>query len=296
MLSQLEFNLSGSYVALITPMLDNGDIDFGGLKTLVEWHIEQGTDGLVILGTTAETATLSIKEQLDVLNAVIQQNAGRLPLIVGNGTNSTHDTIEKTKLFDELDIQGFLTVTPYYNKPNQKGMMAHFEAVAAATAKPIILYNVPGRTGVDLANDSVIQLAKISNIVAIKDATGDLSRVDTILNATEDFLLFSGDDATSCQFLASGGHGVITVTGNVEPMLMKQMVSETLSNAEQGKVIDEKLSLLHRDLFIEPNPVPAKWALVEKNIIQSDMVRLPLVTMEPFNKNIIKEALRHAQR
>lgn len=296
MSKRLSFNLSGSYVALITPMLSNGDVDYDSLKSLVNWHIEQGTDGLVILGTTAEAATLTEQEHFDVLHCVIEQNKGRLPIIVGNGSNSTAKTVAKTKELDQLDIQGYLTVTPYYNKPSQKGLLEHFKHIAAATTKPIILYNVPGRTGVDLLNETVIELSKIENIVGIKDATGDIARVEVLRQANSDFILLSGDDITSKSYLLSGGDGVITVTGNVEPQLMKAMVTAALNKKENVDELDERLVLLHRDLFIEPNPVPSKWALHEKGIIQSDMVRLPLVTMEPFNQNIIKQALRHAAR
>lgn len=286
---------TGSIIALITPMLENGEVDHKCLKQLVEWHIEQGTDGLVILGTTAETATLSEKEQLEVLQSVIAQNAGRLPIIVGNGSNSTQQTIEKTKQFDGLDIQGYLTVTPYYNKPNQKGMVAHFKEVAKATEKPIILYNVPGRTGVDLSNESVIELMNIENIVGIKDATGDLSRVSEFRQHDENFLLFSGDDLTAQQYVSLGGDGVITVTGNVEPKLMKEMIVAAKNDQDAAKSIDSKLTSLHRDLFVEPNPVPAKWALFDKGLISTDKVRLPLIKMEPSNQNLIKQALLQAE-
>lgn len=277
-------------------MLSDGTVDFDGLKKLVDWHVGSGTNGFVVLGTTAETATLSEQEQIDVLTTVIEHNNSRLPILVGNGSNSTAATVAKTKQLDSLAIDGYLTVTPYYNKPTQKGMVAHFKAVAEATDKPIVLYNVPGRTGVDLATSAVIELMSVNNIVGIKDATADLARVKEMKQADASFLLFSGDDLTTYHYINEGGDGVISVTANVEPQKMAEMVKLSLDGkyiaAEQ---LDEQLRLLHRDLFVEPNPVPAKWALKEKGLIQSDMVRLPLLPMEPINENVIKQALEHAK-
>lgn len=289
-------SFSGSWVALITPMTLEGEVDYDDLRKLVDWHVKSGTTGLVILGTTAETATLSDIEQMAVLEVVIEHNKGRLPIVVGNGSNSTQKTIDITKKLDHLAIDGYLTVTPYYNKPTQKGMVAHFKAVAQVTDKPIILYNVPGRTCVDLANESVFELAKIDNIVAIKDATADLSRINEIKQACPEFLQFSGDDGSSQQYLELGGDGVISVTANVEPELVAKMVNASLNkNFELALATDEKLVPLHKDLFIEPNPVPAKWALQQKAMIKSDAVRLPLLTMEPNNQLVVKQALEHAK-
>jgi 4-hydroxy-tetrahydrodipicolinate synthase len=291
--SNLKF--SGSWVALITPMDSHGEVDYDDLRKLVEWHVECGTTGLVILGTTAETATLSESEQFDILNAVIEQNKGRLPIIVGNGGNCTRSTIEKTQQLDKLAIDGFLTVTPYYNKPNQKGMVEHFKSVAAATNKAVILYNVPPRTGVDLSNESVLQLMSVSNIVGIKDATSDLSRVDVMKKADDSFILLSGDDLTSREYMELGGHGVISVTANVEPQIVSDMVAAcSEGDVELAKQLDQRVTALHRDLFIEPNPVPSKWALKEKGLIKTDMVRLPLVTMEPTHHKTVKQALQQA--
>lgn len=292
----LERQFSGSYVALITPMLTNGEVDFDSLTKLIEWHIASGTDGFVILGTTAETVTLNNDEKLAVLKHAIEVNNKRLPIIVGNGSNCTATTIATTKAYQELDIDGFLTVTPYYNKPNQRGTIAHLRAVAEASTKPIILYNVPGRTNVDLSNESVIELMAVENIVGIKDATGDLSRVAVFKEADEGFILFSGDDATSREFIELGGHGSISVTANVAPKQLAQMVNLSIQGEhEQAKSVDAKLAALHQDLFIEPNPVPAKFLLAEEKIITSDFVRLPLVTMEPNNKTIVKQALEQSK-
>jgi 4-hydroxy-tetrahydrodipicolinate synthase len=288
--------LHGSNVAIITPLLANGDVDFKSLRELVKWHIESGTDGLIVLGTTGEPATLTSDEEIQVLETVIEVNAGQLPIIVGNGTNCTATTIERTKKFEHYAIDGFLTVTPYYNRPCQRGMVAHFKAVAQATDKPIILYNVPTRTGVDLENEAVFELMKVDNIVGIKDATSDISRVKAMKEQDADFLLFSGDDLTSQHYLMEGGDGVISVTANVEPGLMKKMVSATLAGQDaDAELFDEKLALLHRDLFIAKSPAPTKWALLEKGLIQSDMMRLPMMPMEPKYYDAVKQALEHAK-
>lgn len=289
----LEQKWFGSFVALITPMTEEGNVDFDSLSRLIEWHIEMGTNGFVILGTTAETVTLTEDEKWAVLTHAIDVNAGRLPIIVGNGSNCTATTISTTQKYDELAIDGFLTVTPYYNKPNQRGTVAHFKAVAAVTTKPILLYNVPGRTNLDLSNDSVISLMDVPNIVGIKDATGDLNRVDAFKEVNPHFLLFSGDDATSREYVKRGGHGSISVTANVAPKLLSGMINSAIAgDYANSQRIDEKLERLHHDLFIEPNPVPAKTLLADEGLIQSDFVRLPLVSMEPNNKNTIKQALQ----
>lgn len=296
MSNKKNIEFSGSWVALITPMNNDGEIEFDDLRKLVDWHIESGTNGLVILGTTAETATLSEDEQIAILEVVIDQNNGRLPIVVGNGSNCTRSTIEKTKRLDSLAIDGYLTVTPYYNKPTQKGMLAHFKAIAAQTDKPIILYNVPGRTGVDLDNEIVVELMAVENIIGIKDATADMSRVKVMKKEDPHFLLFSGDDFTSLEYLKLGGNGVISVTANVEPQIMAQMVSKSIQgDFSQAEKLDQKVSMLHDALFVESNPVPTKWALQNKGLLKSDMVRLPLITMEPINHNVIKQALQHAK-
>ncbi|QTH64107.1 4-hydroxy-tetrahydrodipicolinate synthase [Psychrosphaera ytuae] len=289
----LKEKFSGSFVALITPMSEQGEIDFDALSKLIEWHIENGTNGLVILGTTAETVTLTEQEKWAVLTHAIKINDGRLPIIVGNGSNCTATTIATTKKYNELAIDGYLTVTPYYNKPNQRGTVAHFKAVAEATDKPIILYNVPGRTNLDLSNDSVITLMAIKNIVGIKDATGDLDRVGVFKQASDEFVLLSGDDATSREFVRLGGHGTISVTANVAPHFVAEMITAARKgDSTLASSVDSKIEALHKDLFIEPNPVPAKFALKELGLISSDFVRLPLVELEPNSKNVIKQALQ----
>lgn len=287
---------SGSLVAIITPMLADGQVDYVSLKKLLNYQVDNGTDGLVIMGTTGEAATIPFSEQLTVMQFVIDEVRGRVKIIAGNGSNSTAEAIEKTKQLNELAIDGFLTVTPYYNKPTQAGMVAHFKAVAAATDKPVLLYNVPGRTGVDMLADTVAKLTAVSNIVGIKEATGSLARLAELQKlCPNDFLLLSGDDASACEFLLQGGHGVISVTTNVAPLAMSQMIKAAMQqDRTAAEQIDQTLQGLHRDLFIESNPIPSKWALWRLGLINSDFARLPLTQLEPIHQSAIEQALHQA--
>ncbi|MDP5136323.1 4-hydroxy-tetrahydrodipicolinate synthase [Rheinheimera baltica] len=286
----------GSWVALITPMTDAGDIDNVSLARLVEFHLQNGTQGLVIMGTTGEAATISFKEQLDVIARVCTQVNGRIPVIAGNGANSTAEAVERTQMLSQLPIDGFLTVTPFYNKPMQKGMILHFNAVASATDKPVLLYNVPGRTGVDLLPETVAELANTANIVGIKEATGSMPRLVELKQfCPDDFMLLSGDDASACEFMLQGGHGVISVTSNVAPKAMAQLCHSALINERrQAEQIDGTLQALHHDLFIEANPIPTKWALRRMGLITSDFMRLPLTQLEPIHGTVIEQALTQA--
>ncbi|MCC5452091.1 4-hydroxy-tetrahydrodipicolinate synthase [Rheinheimera sp. UJ51] len=286
----------GSIVALVTPMTDEGQVDFESLAQLVAFHLAQGSAGLVIMGTTAEAATLTMAEQHAVMAKVCEQVAGKIPVIAGNGAMSTSETIAKTQFFADLPIDGYLTVTPFYNKPMQKGMLAHFTAVAAATDKPIILYNVPGRTGVDLLPETVAALAKVNNIVGIKEATGSLARLAELKAlCPADFLLLSGDDASFAQFMLAGGHGVISVSANVVPAAMSQVCQAAFAEQNAAALaIDAKLQALHQDLFIESNPIPTKWALKRMGLIKSDFLRLPLTQLEPIHEKRIEQALQQA--
>ncbi len=288
---------SGSHVALITPMFEDGQVDYPSLKRLLDYQLNNGTDGLIIMGTTGEAATIDFAEQLTVLQYVIDHVQGRCQIIAGNGSNSTAEAVEKTKALDKMAIDGFLTVTPYYNKPTQKGMLAHFSAVAAATDKPVLLYNVPGRTGVDLLPATVAELSQISNITGIKEATGSLTRLrDLQALVGTDFALLSGDDASACDFLLQGGHGVISVTTNVAPKAMSAMIrAARAGDSATAKSVDSILQPLHRDLFIESNPIPAKWALLRLGLISSDFARLPLTQLEPIHQRVIEQALQAAQ-
>ncbi|MAD76855.1 MAG: 4-hydroxy-tetrahydrodipicolinate synthase [Rheinheimera sp.] len=287
---------SGSFVALVTPMLPDGEIDYKGLEQLVSFHLQQGSDGLVIMGTTAEAATISFPEQLEIIARVAGQVSGQIPVLAGNGTNATAEGVARTRQLDKLAIDGFLTVTPFYNKPMQKGLLAHFQQVAAATAKPVLLYNVPGRTGVDLLPETVAELATTANIVGIKEATGSLARLAELQQrCPADFALFSGDDATSLAFMQAGGHGVISVTANVAPALLARLCRLARSGqTEEAQTLDDMLQGLHHQLFIESNPIPTKWALQRMALIESDFIRLPLTQLEPIHHGTIEQALQQA--
>ncbi len=287
----------GSYVALITPMTETGQVDYASLRTLVDYQLQNGTDGLVIMGTTGEAATIPFTEQLEVLQAVITQVAGRCQILAGNGSNSTAEAVAKTEALNNYAIDGFLTVTPYYNKPTQKGMVAHFTAVAAATDKPVLLYNVPGRTGVDLLAATVAELSQVKNIVGIKEATGSMTRLAELQASCEpDFDLLSGDDASAKDFILKGGHGVISVTTNVAPAGMTAMIAAARHGERQkADEVDASLQPLHRDLFIESNPIPTKWALRRMGLIVSDSARLPLTRLEPNHQVVIEQALQQAK-
>lgn len=287
--------LTGSLVAIATPMFDNGDLDFARLKKLVDWHIDQGTDGIVAVGTTGESPTVGVDEHLEIIRTVIEQAAGRVPVIAGTGANSTREAIELTERAKAIGADYALSVVPYYNKPSQEGLYQHFKAIAEAVDIPVILYNVPGRTGCDLANDTVIRLAEIPNIVGLKDATGNLDRaVDLISRAPTDFQLYSGDDATTLAFVLLGGHGTISVTANVAPGMMHEMcVLARQGRISEARIINNRLQHLHRHLFVEANPIPVKWAMAELGLIENG-IRLPLTRLSAGNQPIVKKALQHA--
>ncbi|AKH21634.1 4-hydroxy-tetrahydrodipicolinate synthase [Sedimenticola thiotaurini] len=267
----------GSMVALVTPMQEDGSVDENSLRDLVEWHVEQGTDAIVAVGTTGESATLDETEHCEVIRQVVEFTAKRLPVIAGTGANSTTEAIQLTRCAKEAGADGCLLVTPYYNKPTQEGLYRHFKAVAEAVNIPQLLYNVPGRTACDMLPETVGRLSKITNIVGIKEATGDLDRVAILRELCgEDFALLTGDDATSREFILLGGVGTISVTANVAPAAMHQMIAAARrGDAEEAARLDEPLAALHRDLFLESNPIPVKWALAEMGRIPVG-IRLPL--------------------
>ncbi len=285
---------TGSYVALVTPMDDQGDIDYPALEKLVQFHIDQGTHGIVSVGTTGESATLPFDEHVNVVKETVRMADGKIPVIAGSGANSTAEAIFLTEQMSGLGVDGFLSVVPYYNKPQQKGMVAHFNAIADASDLPIILYNVPGRTVADMLPETVAELAQHKNIVGLKDATGDIARLkQTQAVVDSDFVLLSGDDATSCEFLCEGGHGVISVTANIVPKAMAQMCEAALAG-DHGRCreIDQSIDALHTGLFIEPNPVMPKWALYKMGMMKSAQLRLPMVLPELASKNHIEEILK----
>ncbi|QIZ76908.1 4-hydroxy-tetrahydrodipicolinate synthase [Ferrimonas lipolytica] len=283
----------GSIVALITPMYSDGSVDFDALNQLVEFHIEQGTDAIVANGTTGESATLSKQEQIAVVQATVTAVAGRVPVIGGSGSNNTADAIAMTKALDEVGVDAMLSVTPYYNKPGQAGLIAHYKAIAAATTTPQILYNVPGRTCCDLSNESVAELSRVENIIGIKDATGDLARVTPMRAACgADFLLLTGDDPTAMAYMLSGGDGVISVTNNARPALFKAMCDASLAgDLVAARKLNTQLAPLFAALFVEANPIPVKWAVEAAGQTSQTHFRLPLTTPTNNTKDIVQKAL-----
>lgn len=286
---------TGSSVAIVTPMTATGEVDFATLERLVDWHVAEGTDCLVIAGTTGESATLTRAEHIEVIRVAAQRATGRIPVVAGTGSNSTAQTIDLSAAVSACPIDAFLIVTPYYNKPTQAGLCQHFRAVADAVDRPVILYNVPGRTGVDMAPATVAQLASHPGIIGIKEATGDLSRLVPLREGCgDDFLLLSGDDATAREFILRGGQGVISVTANVAPRLMAAMCEAALEgNVALATELDARLAKLHRDLFVESNPIPVKWALERLGRIPPG-IRLPLTRLSEAAQPVVEAALAHA--
>lgn len=287
--------ITGSLVALVTPMLEDGSLDWDGLDRLVDWHISEGTHALVAVGTTGESATLDVEEHAKVIERVIQRAAGRVPVIAGTGANSTREAIELTDTARKLGADGALLVTPYYNKPTQEGLYRHYRAVAEAVDLPQMLYNVPGRTGVDMHNDTVVRLAGIDNILAIKDATGDLNRGhDLIQRLSGRMAVFSGDDATAWQLMLLGAKGNISVTANVAPRIMSNLCTAALQgNSGLAEQLNEQVKTLHQVLFCESNPIPVKWALYDMGLISTG-IRLPLTVLAEQYHGTIHQALLEA--
>jgi len=267
----------GSIVALITPMHEDGRIDGDSLRRLVDFHVESGTSAIVAVGTTGESATLDEQEHCSVIRQVVERAAGRIPVIAGTGANSTTEAIALTKCAKDVGADAALLVTPYYNKPTQEGLYLHFKAVAEAVDIPQILYNVPGRTACDMLPETTARLSLIPNIVGVKDATGSLDRLASLKSlCAKDFDLFSGDDATACEFILQGGHGDISVTANVAPRLMQQMCAAALSGKrEEALAVNMRLDPLHRSLFVQSSPIPVKWAVAEMGMSPRG-IRLPL--------------------
>ncbi|WP_339771697.1 4-hydroxy-tetrahydrodipicolinate synthase [uncultured Paraglaciecola sp.] len=287
---------TGSYVALITPMYQSGEIDYPSLKKLVEFHIANGSHGLIAVGTTGESATLPFDEHIEVVRRMVEFADKKIPIIAGSGANSTAEAIFLSEQMSDTGIDGFLSVVPYYNKPQQKGMVAHFKAIADATDLPVLLYNVPGRTVADMLPETVAELATHPKIVGLKDATGDMARLkQTLPLVGKDFVFLSGDDSTGCEFLTAGGHGVISVTANIVPKQMAQMCEAALAgDFAKAKEIDQKIAGLHSSLFIEPNPVLPKWALYKMGLIQSAFLRLPLIESELDSQIHIEQVMRNS--
>jgi 4-hydroxy-tetrahydrodipicolinate synthase len=287
--------IQGSIVALVTPMDSLGVVDFDSLARLIEFHVEQKTDALVAVGTTGESATLNEAEHCQVIKFVVDKVAKRIPVIAGTGSNSTTEAINLTQKAKEAGADACLIVTPYYNKPTQEGLFLHHKAIAEAVDIPQILYNVPGRTACDMLPETIGRLAKISNIVGVKEATGDLTRVQKIRDLTSpDFAIYTGDDATSREFCLLGGNGTITVTGNVVPRLVHGMIVAAMAgDSKIARDIDHKIDALHSSLFIQANPIPVKWAVAEMGLMQKG-IRLPLTWLSEECEETVRAAMRQA--
>jgi len=291
--------IAGSMPAIVTPMLEDGRLDYPGLRSLLDWHVAEGSDGIVIVGTSGESPTVSVEEHCELIRVAVEQIAGRIPVIAGTGGNSTTEAIELTQFAKKVGADASLQVVPYYNKPTQDGMYAHFKKIAESVDLPVILYNVPGRTVADLAGDTVVRLASVPGIIGIKDATGDLER-GTLLIADlkraghRDFSVFSGDDLTAPLLMLMGGNGNISVTANVAPRLMHELCVAAMSDdVKKTREIQYKLLAVHKAMFTEANPIPVKWALHEMGKITAG-IRLPLTPLSASLREPLKAALKQA--
>jgi 4-hydroxy-tetrahydrodipicolinate synthase len=287
--------ITGSLVAIVTPMLEDGRLDIPRFKALIDWHIAEGTDGIVVVGTTGESPTVGFDEHKELIHVAVAHAAGRIPIVAGTGANSTAEAIELTESAKRAGAAACLSVVPYYNKPTQEGLYRHFKAIAEAVDIPNILYNVPGRTVADLANDTTRRLAQIPNIVGVKDATANIERgTDLVKRAPEGFAVYSGDDASGLALMLMGGHGVISVTANVAPRLMHEMCIAALAGElASAREAHYKLLGLHQYLFVEANPIPVKWAVAQLGLIEGG-IRLPLTPLSAQFQEAVREAMREA--
>jgi 4-hydroxy-tetrahydrodipicolinate synthase len=291
--------ISGSMPAIVTPMHEDGSLDYASLRSLLDWHVAEGSDGIVIVGTSGESPTVSVEEHCELIRVTVEQIAGRIPVIAGTGGNSTTEAIELTKFAKKVGADASLQVVPYYNKPTQEGMYAHFKTIAESVDLPVILYNVPGRTVADLAGDTVVRLAGVPGIIAIKDATGNLERGTLLLADLKraghsEFSVFSGDDLTAAMLMLMGGKGNISVTANVAPRLMHELCIAAMSDdVKKTREIQYKLLAVHKAMFTEANPIPVKWALHEMGKITAG-IRLPLTPLSVSLREPLKVALKQA--
>lgn len=282
-------------VAIVTPMAEDGTLDIEAFRALLDWHVAEGTDGIVVVGTTGESPTVDFDEHRLLIETAVKHVAGRVPVIAGTGANSTREAIELSQYAKAAGAAMSLTVVPYYNKPTQEGLYRHFRAIAEAVDIPQILYNVPGRTVADLGNDTTLRLAEVPGIIGIKDATGNMERgADLLRRKPGSFRVYSGDDATGIALMLLGGDGVISVTANVAPRLMHEMCAAALGgNAAQAVTLNNRLQGLHRHLFCEANPIPVKWAVQQLGLMQGG-IRLPLVPLAPQYHELVREAMQQA--
>ncbi len=287
--------ITGSLVAIITPMREDGALDFARFRQLIDWHVAEGTDGIVVVGTTGESPTVDFDEHKELIRIAVEHSRGRIPIIAGTGGNSTAEAIELTASAKQNGATACLSVVPYYNKPTQEGMVQHFRKIAETVDLPMILYNVPARTVADLQNDSVLRLAQVPGIIGIKDATANIERgTDLVKRAPRNFSIYSGEDSTALALILLGGHGVISVTANVAPKLMRQMCAAALvGDVKKARELNLKLLPLHQRLFVEANPIPVKWALAEMGMIEHGL-RLPLVPLSEKFHQTVREALHEA--
>ncbi|MEW6313690.1 MAG: 4-hydroxy-tetrahydrodipicolinate synthase [Pseudomonadota bacterium] len=287
--------LKGSLVAIVTPMQEDGGLDLERFQRLIDFHVQQGSDGVVVVGTTGESPTVDFDEHHTLIKVAVEHSAGRIPVIAGTGANSTAEAIELAAYAKQVGADMSLSVVPYYNKPTQEGLYRHFKAIAEAVDMPHILYNVPGRTACDLGNDTVLRLAQLPNIVGIKDATGNIERgSDLLRRVPAGFAVYSGDDASALALMLLGGHGVISVTANIAPRLMHEMCDAAFKlDVPRAREINNRLLGLHRHLFVEANPIPVKWAAQEMGLVAGG-IRLPLTPLSAAHHDLVRAAMREA--
>lgn len=287
--------ITGSIVAIVTPMQEDGSLDLPRFRSLIDFHIQEGTDGIVVVGTTGESPTVNVEEHCELIRVAVEHSAGRIPVIAGTGANSTSEAIELTEFSRKAGAVAGLSVVPYYNRPTQEGMYQHFRTIAEASPLPMILYNVPGRTVADLSNDTALRLAEIPNIIGIKDATGNIDRAcDLVARAPKDFALYTGDDMTAMAFIMHGGHGTISVTANVAPRLMHELcVAAIAGDVKKAMEIQFKLMPVHKQLFVEANPIPVKWAAARMGLCGGTL-RLPMTPLSKANEPVVEQALKSA--
>jgi len=285
----------GSLVAIVTPMHEDGSLDLKSFRALIDFHVEQGTDGIVVVGTTGESPTVNFKEHHLLISTAVKHAAGRIPIVAGTGANSTTEAIDLSAYAKDAGADASLSVVPYYNKPTQEGLYQHYKSIAEAVDIPQIIYNVPGRTVVDINNDTVLRLSQISNIIGIKDATGNMGRgFDLLCRAPKDFAVYSGDDASSLAFLLQGGHGTISVTANVAPKLVHEMcVAVFEGELTTARSINSKLLRLHFNLFVEANPIPVKWAIAQMGLMETGL-RLPLTNLSDEYHKLVRDSMIQA--